>query len=88
NGFMVKHPNATWACCFPVARGIGIQIAYWQGEDDIPPGSSITYNTGITSYNLSPSDIVLLAELTADRLIAMFRMKYGLKPKIYDSLYL
>jgi hypothetical protein len=88
NGFMVKHPNATWACCFPIARGVGVQIAYWHGENGIPPGSSITYNTGIAKYGLSPSDIVLLAELTADRLVAMFRVRYGLKPKMYSSLYL
>ena len=88
NGFMVKHPNATWACRLPIARGAGIQIAYWHGENGIPPGSSITYNTGIAKYRLSPSDIVLLAELAADRLVAMFRVKYGLKPKMYSSLYL
>lgn len=88
NGVMVKNPSATWACRFLAAKGVGVQIAYWQGEGGIPPGTSITYNTGITSYKLPPWDTVLLAEVTADRLVAMFRVKYGLKPRTYGSLYL
>ncbi len=52
---------------FPVFPRVPVTVALWRGDDELPPGASVSFDRNISHY-LSTEDVVVACEELAGRL--------------------
>ncbi|RLI01164.1 hypothetical protein DRO30_04545 [Candidatus Bathyarchaeota archaeon] len=87
DGFIVQHLTADWAFELEIVNGVRVRLAYWKGENGIPPNASILYGAEILKTGLPVEDIITLTEIFVNRFIACYRKITGKKPRKLESLY-
>ncbi|MGP3667841.1 MAG: DUF3786 domain-containing protein [Candidatus Bathyarchaeota archaeon] len=87
DGYVVQHLTADWAFELEVFNGFRVRLAYWKGENGIPPTASILYGVEILKTGLPVEDIIVLTEIFVNRFVACYRKITGKKPRKIESLY-
>lgn len=86
-GYAIQHSTADWAFELEVINGFRVRLAYWKGENGIPPNASILYGEEILEADLPVEDILTLTEIFVNRFVACYRKVTGKKPRKIESLY-
>jgi hypothetical protein len=61
---------------FPVLPRVPVQLILWQGDEELPPESTILFDATISDY-LPAEDIAVLSGMLVYRLISMAKTLQG-----------
>ncbi len=87
-GSIVEHPSASWSVEVIPFNGVRINIAYWQGEEEIPAGAVLLVGEEAKEVGVPIEELLAVAEMTVNRFVLFYRRETGRKPKLYRSLYI
>ena len=87
-GSIVEHPSASWSVEVIPFNGVRINIAYWQGEEEIPPGAALLVGEEVKEVEVPMEELLAVAEMTVNRFVLFYRRETDRKPKLYQSLYI
>ena len=61
---------------FPVLPRVPVQLIFWQGDEELPPESTILFDATISDY-LPAEDIAVLSGMLVYRIISMAKTLQG-----------
>lgn len=86
-GKLIEDSGADWAVEAEPINGVRIRIFYWNSEEGMAPGASITYGAELMDTHLPAEDMMVLTEVFVNRLVMCYRQETNTLPKKWVSLY-